>query len=88
MQHLRILRALAISPIGMLVRHGHNPYVWDSTHQTQEIMGDVPEHRPRSDIVHSWETVTGLPWDPIDCCAVHTRRELMCPKCGVLVVAR
>lgn len=88
MKDLWILKALAISPIEMLVRHGHNSYVGDSTHEMQEIMGKVSEYRPQDDIIHPWETATGLPWDPIDCCAVHTQRELVCPKCGALVVAR
>ena len=88
MKDLWVLKTLTISPIEMLVRRGRNPYVGISTHQTQETMRNVSGYLPQSDTVHSWETATGLPWDPIDCCAVHTRRELACPKCGVIVVAR
>ena len=51
-------------------------------------MGNISEYNPRSDIEYSWAAATGLPWDPFDSCAVHTRRELACPKCGALVVAR
>jgi len=51
-------------------------------------MGNISEYRPQSDILHSWETATGLPWDPLDSCVVHTEREIVCPKCSALVVAR
>jgi len=60
----------------------------DGTHETQEIMGNISEYKPEGDIVRSWEAATGLPWDPFDSCAVHTERELVCPKCGTLVAAR
>ena len=51
-------------------------------------MGNISEYMPGNDIAHSWEATSGLPWDPFDSCAVHTGRELVCPKCGVVVVAR
>ena len=51
-------------------------------------MENISEYRPGSDIVLSWEAATGLPWDPFDSCAANTERELVCPKCGVVVVAR
>ena len=51
-------------------------------------MGNISEYVPGNDITHSWETATGLPWDPLDSCATHSQRELVCPKCDVLVSAR
>ena len=51
-------------------------------------MGNISEYKPGDDIAQSWETATGLPWDPFNSCAVHTQRELVCPKCGAPVVAR
>lgn len=51
-------------------------------------MGDMSEHRPRTDVAHSWKAAVGLPWDPFDSCAIYTRRELVCPRCGVVVVTR
>ena len=51
-------------------------------------MGDISEYRPGTDVTHSWKAAVGLPWDPFDSCAIHTRRELMCPKCGIVVIAR
>lgn len=51
-------------------------------------MGNISEYRPGNDVVHSWEVTANLPWDPFDSCAVNTRRELVCPKCDVIVVTR
>lgn len=51
-------------------------------------MGNISQYKPERHIVQSWETVTGLPWDIFDSCAVLTQRELVCPKCDVLVAAR
>ena len=51
-------------------------------------MGNISEYKPGNDIVLSWEAATGLPWDPFDSCAVNTQRELVCPKCDVVVVTR
>ena len=51
-------------------------------------MGNISEYKPGNDIVLSWEAAVGLPWDPFDSCAVNNQRELVCPKCGVVVVAR
>ena len=51
-------------------------------------MGNISEYKPGNDIVLSWEAATGLPWDPFDSCAVNTQRELVCPKCYVIVTAR
>ena len=51
-------------------------------------MGNISEYRPGSDIADSWKAASGLPWDPFDSCVVHTQRELVCPKCGVVVVTR
>ena len=51
-------------------------------------MENISEYKPGSDIALSWEAATGLPWDPFDSCAANTERELVCPKCGVVVVAR
>ncbi|KAF9790368.1 hypothetical protein BJ322DRAFT_1168850 [Thelephora terrestris] len=52
-----------------------------------EIMGNISQYKPQNDVLHSWEEATGLPWDPLDCCTIHTRREVVCPKCGVFVIA-
>jgi hypothetical protein len=51
-------------------------------------MGNISQYKPQNDVLHSWEEATGLPWDPLDCCTIHTRREVVCPKCGVFVIAR
>ena len=51
-------------------------------------MGNITKYRPGDDITHSWQAVSGLPWDPFDSCAVHTQREVVCPKCEVIVIAR
>ena len=51
-------------------------------------MGNISEYMPGNGITHSWEAATGLPWDPFDSCAVNIQRELVCPKCSAIVVAR
>ena len=51
-------------------------------------MGKISEYKPGSEIVHLWEATTGLPWDPFDSCAVNTQRDLICPKCDVIMAAR
>ena len=51
-------------------------------------MGNISEYKPGNDIVLSWEAAAGLPWNPFDSCAVNNQRELVCPKCDVIVVAR
>ena len=51
-------------------------------------MGNISEYKPGDDITHSWQAASGLPWDPFDSCAVHTQREVVCPKCEVIVIAR
>ena len=51
-------------------------------------MGDISEYRPGFDVALSWKAAVGLPWDPFDSCAIHTRRELVCPECSVVMVAR
>ena len=51
-------------------------------------MGNISEYKPGNDIVLSWEAAVGLPWDPFDSCAVNNQRELVCPKCDIIVVAR
>ena len=50
-------------------------------------MENISEYKPGSDIALSWEAATDLPWDPFDSCAVNTQRELVCPKCDVIVIA-
>ena len=85
---LLILKTSAINPVEMLVRPTHNPCPRDSAHETQEMMGNISEYRPGTDVAHSWKAAIGLPWDPFDSCVIHTRRELVCPKCGVVAVAR
>lgn len=88
---LGILEMLAITPIDMLVCQGRDFPLGDSADSprgTQEIMGDISQYKPQSEILYSWEEATGLPWDPFDSCAVHTQRGVVCPKCGVVVAAR
>ena len=51
-------------------------------------MENISEYKPGSDITLSWEAASGLPWDPFDSCAANTERELVCPKCSVVVIAR
>lgn len=74
----------------MLVCHSHDFRFMDSsdsTHETQEIMGDISQYKPQSEILHSWEEATGLPWDPFDSSMVHDQRGVACPDCGILVAA-
>ena len=87
---LAVLKRLEIAPIDMLVCHSHDRRLDESADRsrgTQEVMGNISQHKPQTEILHSWEEATGLPWDPFDSCVAHTRRGVVCPKCGELVVA-
>lgn len=90
-KELGVLKTLATTPLGMLVCHGHYSRLGngaDGTREMQERMGDISQYKPQSEVLHSWKKGTGLPWDPFESCAEHAQREVVCPKCGVLVAAR